>query len=357
MKPSADEILNFIKTTIPEFEFSGNTAELSGGNLNYVWRIPGRHHNVIAKHAPPFIASNPEEALDQDRLRFEADVLRSITENGRLSFLSSKDISVPKFYGFDTEKNLLLMEDIGSESTLFSEPMFRDYNDSMPAILGNFIANLHRETAGDPFFKRSFQNLNIQKTRLQVQYKGAVQFLKNAGITPSSDAINNAERLGEELLMPGKCLIMGDLWPSSILIDRQKMRLIDWEFCHYGRPLQDVAHFIAHCRLHQEASDDLHRREQLQKFCDYFLQSYRLSLGNDFSTLFDEKELRGFAIHYAMEILIRISGPFKPGYLFDSYPPNHPKIQELVREAYRILKNPETEEIFSICNSFSNLNL
>lgn len=347
MKPSADEIQKFIKVTVPEFEGSGTPVELSGGNLNYVWRIPGRSYNIIAKHAPPFIASNPEEMLNQDRLRFEAGALRLFDENGRLSFIPSKDISVPKFYGFDSKKNLLLMEDIGSESILFSEPMFRDHNDSMPTILGNFIASLHRETAGDLFFKRSFQNLNIQKTRRQVQYKGVGQFLKNAGITPSSDAINNAERLGEELLMPGKCLVMGDLWPSSILIDGQKMRLIDWEFCHYGRPLQDVAHFIAHCRLHQEASDDLRRREELQKFCDHFLKSYRLSLGNDFSNLFDEKELRGFAIHYAMEILIRISGPFNPGYLFDSYPANHPKIQALAHEAYRYLENPENEEIFS----------
>ncbi|HMB98677.1 MAG TPA: aminoglycoside phosphotransferase family protein [Balneolaceae bacterium] len=344
MKPSADEIQKFIKITEPEFECSGKPIELSGGNLNYVWRIPGRPHNIIAKHAPPFIASNPEEALNQDRLRFEADALRLFTENGRLSFLSSKDISVPKFYGFDSKKNLLLMEGIGSESTLFSEPMFRNYNDSMPAILGNFIANLHRETAGDSFFKRSFQNLNIQKTRRQVQYKGAGQFLKNAGITPSSVAINNAERLGEELLMPGKCLVMGDLWPSSILINEQKMRLIDWEFCHYGRPLQDVAHFIAHCRLHQEASDDLFRREQLQKFCGHFLKSYRLSLGNDFSNLFDEKESRELAIHYAMEILIRISGPFKHGYLFDSHSSDHSKIQKLATEASELLKNPEDSE-------------
>lgn len=344
MKPSADQVKNFVKMEIPEFEFSGEPVELSGGNLNYVWRIPGKPHNFVAKHAPPFIASNPVETLDPERLRFEADALRLFTENGRLSFLSAKEISAPLYYGYNSKKNLLLMEDIGSKSILFSDSMFRDYDDSMPAVLGNFIGNLHRETAGDPFFKKSFQNLNIQKTRQRVQYREAGQFLKNAGITPSSDAINNAERLGEELLMPGKCLVMGDLWPSSILVDGQKMQLIDWEFCHYGRPLQDIAHFLAHCRMHQEITNDQRRKEQLQKFNDFFLKSYRLSLGNDFTNLFDENEFRNFAIHYAMEILIRISGPFKPGYLFDDLPANHPKIEKLAREAYELLKKPEDSE-------------
>ena len=344
MKPSADEIKFFIKEKFPGFEPSSEPVELSGGNLNYVWRVPGKPLNVIVKHAPPFIASNPNESLNPDRLWFETNALRLFIEGGKLSFLSTKDISVPHFYGYDSEKNLLLMEDIGSESTLFSDYMFRNYDDSMPAILGKFIANMHRQTAGVSFFKKSFQNLNIQKTRLQVQYRGAEEFLESAGIAPNPVAVKNAERLGEKLLSPGKCLVMGDLWPSSILIDGHKMQLIDWEFCHYGRPLQDIAHFIAHCRLHQEATDDQRRREQLQKFRDHFLKNYRLSLGSDFSNLFDETEVKGFAIHYAMEILIRISGPFKQGYLFDAYPVNHPKVQRLAQEACNFLKNPEKPE-------------
>ena len=346
MKPSADEIKFFIKEKFPGFEPSSEPVELSGGNLNYVWRVPGNPYNVIVKHAPPFIASNPEESLNPDRLWFEALALRLFIENGRLSYLSNKDISAPHFYGYDSEKNMLLMEDIGSESTLFSDYMFRDYDDFMPAILGKFIANLHRQTAGKSFFKDSFQNINIQKTRLQVQYRGAGRFLENAGIEPDPVAVKNAERLGEKLLSPGKCLVMGDLWPSSILIDGHKMRLIDWEFCHYGRPFQDIAHFVAHCKLHTEASDHKKWSGQIQQFQNHFLNSYKSTLGSFYEELFDDIELRGFNIHYAMEILIRTVGVFKQGYLFEKYPPGHLRIQRLVQEAHHHLKYPGSEQIF-----------
>ena len=239
MKPSADEIKFFIKEKFPGFEPSSEPVELSGGNLNYVWRVPGKPLNVIVKHAPPFIASNPKESLNPDRLWFETNALRLFIEGGKLSFLSTKDISVPHFYGYDSEKNLLLMEDIGSESTLFSDYMFRNYDDSMPAILGKFIANMHRQTAGVSFFKKSFQNLNIQKTRLQVQYRGAEEFLENAGIAPDSDAVSNAEKLGEELLMPGKCLVMGDFGLHPFSLTDTKCGLLIGSFATMG----------VHCRI------------------------------------------------------------------------------------------------------------
>ena len=73
----------------------------------------------------------------------------------------------------------------------------------------------------------------------------------------------------------GVCLTHGDLWPASVLLrgadvgsaeryadvngqdtsvdgdedeDEDEVAcLIDWEMSHFGRPLQDCAHFLAHC--------------------------------------------------------------------------------------------------------------
>jgi len=348
MKPSAKEIKNFITEKIPEFNFSGEPVELSGGNLNYVWRVPSIQSSVIVKHAPPYITSNPEEPLDPGRLHFEAEALRLFTENGKLRFLTENDISPPHFLGYNPEKKLLLMEDAGTNTSLFSENMFQNATDSMPVTLGRFIAGLHKKTAGKAFFKENFRNLGIQKTRFHVQYCGAEQFLKNAGITPDSKAVKNAELLGEELLAPGTCLIMGDLWPPSVLTEGHRIHIIDWEFCHYGRPLQDIAHFIAHCRMHKEASDDEFRKKQIQRFRNHFLKNYKSGLGNSYPALFNENEIRGCNIHYAMELLIRTTGVFKQGYLFEKYPATHPKVQALAHEAYRHLKNPGNEEVFSV---------
>lgn len=86
------------------------------------------------------------------------------------------------------------------------------------------------------------------------------------------------EAFGERLRTPGECLIMGDLWPRSVLVAQTcpadgnvggegppadgempdtvgnkspcsaspVLKIIDWEMCHWGRPAQDIAHFAAH---------------------------------------------------------------------------------------------------------------
>lgn len=48
---------------IPDFHTQSKPVRLSGGLLNYVWRIQGESNSLfpslIAKCTPPFIASNP----------------------------------------------------------------------------------------------------------------------------------------------------------------------------------------------------------------------------------------------------------------------------------------------------------
>jgi hypothetical protein len=65
----------------------------------------------------------------------------------------------------------------------------------------------------------------------------------------------------------GVCLIMGDLWPRSVLVGPPeagapppatapppRQWVIDWELCHWGNPAQDTAHLAAHAwMLHHAA--------------------------------------------------------------------------------------------------------
>lgn len=80
-------ILERITQNIPDFHMQSKPILLSGGLLNYVWRIQGESSSIypslIVKWAPPFIASNPQIQLDPGRITIEANA--NLWES-RLSF-------------------------------------------------------------------------------------------------------------------------------------------------------------------------------------------------------------------------------------------------------------------------------
>jgi hypothetical protein len=65
-------VLMRLLSTMPEFAIDGEPKPLSGGLMNYVWRIEGKvgsfPDSLIAKWAPPFVASSPNVQLDPNRI-------------------------------------------------------------------------------------------------------------------------------------------------------------------------------------------------------------------------------------------------------------------------------------------------
>lgn len=154
----------------------------------------------------------------------------------------------------------------------------------------------------------------MQKTRHEVQYKPVREQLEKDGIQEAGRLGDRAVELGEELLDPGKCLIMGDLWPPSVLISDDTQYLIDWELAHYGRPLQDIAHLSAHLWMYGRAYD-LSPWLLVHTFIDHYLDA----LGEDKESLWDEREWDGFKVHMGCEIVMRILGTFSEKYLKGRY--------------------------------------
>jgi len=337
---SPNQIVPFAEKHVAGFRATGDPVLLSGGNLNFIWRVPGTPHNVIVKHAPPYIAGQPDIPLDPQRIHFEAKALQQFSDDGKLHPLKSGHISPPALYHFDEEHHLLMMEDVGINGGFFSGELGADHVE-LSASLGEFIGNLHQETAGNLWFKKNFNNSGIQQTRQQVQYNGAEEFLVNAGIKPEQKAVDHARTLGQKLLTPGKCMVMGDLWPPSVIIQQHRLRIIDWEFAHFGYPFQDTAHFLAHCTLHRAAAGSKTREKWVEAIARMFLKRYQSTLGEETGLQMDRKEQHDFNIHYAMELLIRTTGAFRSGYLFEDIPVSDPVIQQIVHRAYSFLLNPD----------------
>jgi len=336
MELSKEEIYTLISEHLPQFVRVGSLKALQGGNLNYVWRLCGKNKNLIIKHAPPFIASNPEIHLNNNRIDFEAKALKLFEDGEVLHPLVSDRVRPPRPLFYEPDRSLLIMEDIGPVPTIGSWIHEADAPDSIGQSLGNFIGLLHKTTFNNSLLAEQFNNKPIQETRNKVQYQSAADYANDIVSTENPNLEVQTKALGEALLKPGKCLVMGDLWPASILIKNNIARLIDWEFVHFGRPLQDVGHFAAHCWMQAHAASSSSETEKWKQLWLSFWSKYQHTTGELFEKLFNQEEHTLMTTHIGAEILVRTAGPFKSGYVYQHCSPAHPKIREAVENAIHI---------------------
>ena len=334
-RPDRKDLVEFAQKYVAGITDSSTLEELQGGSLNFVWRIRSATGiSVIIKHAPPFVASLPTIAFDNSRIIFEANILKAFQFRSELNQLIGCGVRPPRFLAKDNRRHLLLMEDVGSWPHLLQAVRFSNYNFAYyGGNLGTYIAQLHAQTYQSKWFGENFANLPVQQTRLQVQYHGCLEFCRRAGM-PDAEKIGKwCRQLGEKLNTVGKCLIMGDLWPCSILLDREEIRLLDWELTHFGRPAQDVAHLAAHLWMMSHRASKQSQIDRIGRFRQSFIESYFKEIAKQKPELITEEDERDFQIHFGAEILARTLGSFQKNYLYDGLSPQHPVIQEAVAEA------------------------
>lgn len=313
---TSDEIAAHAERRVPGFVAAGAPEPLSGGLLNEVWRIEGTPRALIVKHAPPFIASAPEVPLASERIAFEARALFDLAPGGRLAGVADDRARAPYPLDFDDVRHVLVMEDLGQAPDVFEAVRGGADAAALGSELGAFIGRLHGVSYGRDDLARGYSNRGIQRTRLDVQYRSVDAWLTAHGVG-ASEAAACAVRtrwLGERLLDPGMCLVMGDLWPPSVRVAAGAIRVIDWEFAHYGQPLQDIAHFAAHAFLHacEPASDA--ERTRLVALWRAFALAYEGCAGTVHERALAPDAWRDFATHAAAEILVRSVGPFARGW-------------------------------------------
>lgn len=341
---NAAGILEHLARRLPRLEPAGDPVPLAGGLLNEVWRVPARPHGVVIKHAPPHIATAPHVPLDPARLAFEARALFDLAPGGRLAGVSEERVRPPLPIDFDGGAHVLVMEDLGETTTLF------DFTESDPAeterrgsALGRFIGRLHATTCGREEFAREYRNDGIQRTRLEVQYRPLAEWLRAAGFAArvADAAGSRACALGERLLLPGSCLVMGDLWPHSVRVVGEKLRIIDWEFTHYGQPLQDLAHLAAHALLHALRDRFLGRRSTVATTWRSFAQAYEADAGAINGVLAASPAARDFSAHVAAEMLVRTAGPFAESYLYRDFARDAGPRRDVIERAVALLLDDE----------------
>ncbi|WP_263786079.1 phosphotransferase family protein [Salinibacter grassmerensis] len=339
----------YVQDRLGHFEAAGTPTRLPEGNLNVVWRVPGTERSLIVKYAPPYIAANPETPLDPSRLLVEARCLRALGRGGHLHQSMEGTVRAPELRDQNSEIPVLIMEDIGpvpSFGRWLQETEAQDLTATAAAQgrrLGEFLGRLHAATYDDDHCADVFDNRPMQETRHAVQYQGVADMLREAGVHDADALGTRAAAVGRSLLEPGRCLTMGDLWPPSVLIaSSNHLRIIDWELAHYGRPLQDVAHWCAHLWMQVQRAPSEAVARAVAGHRDAFLEAYENALGDTKEALWDPAERRDAAIHVGAEILVRAVGPFQDGYVYAGLGAEHPAVQTAVATAAEHIRAPDT---------------
>ena len=332
-----EAVAHFVSSSMPELQVTGAPYALGGGLINYVWRVPAAPNPVVVKYAPPYIASAPSIPLDNSRIHFEAHALELLGPGGMLGKLPSDRIRPPHLLYRDDNAHALILEDIGIELPL-QQAMEHSTAELREAggQLGLFIGRLHSQTIASQVLELTFNNVSVQQTRKTVQYDTVGSLCQQLGISDYETLGEQARSLGERLLQPGACLVMGDLWPPSIWITPSGMRLIDWEFTHFGSPMQDIGHLAAHLWMIQHVNPTY--RTSLIHFWKAFCQEYRGALSSYYDYLWHPLVYRDSSIHFGAELLVRIVGAFSEGSYFERIPASDHVVQSALHLAHERLR-------------------
>ncbi|MEL6133718.1 MAG: phosphotransferase [Bacteroidota bacterium] len=299
------------------FQVTGQPLALEGGLLNHVWRVPTNQGSVIVKHAPPYIATQPEIALPCERAHFEAKALETLAKASW-----NHGVHIPRLFDYDAEANILVMQDAGplpSLRQILADPtLSQEHAAQIGQDLGTFIGNLHKYSLNDKEYARRFHNVDIQRVRSQVQYH-----LSPAQLHPWTPRARHVstqiQQLGNALLYPGHCMIMGDLWPQSILVAPSDIWIIDWELTHFGFQVQDVAHLLAHLWMLWDVAVHPKQRVNTISLAHHFRSAYEAICTQPLEQLSVAQRIpHAAAIHIGAEVLQRTVGSFVKGYVYES---------------------------------------
>jgi len=335
---SAEQLLDYVAQALPRFRPEGLPRPLSGGNLNHVWRLAGQPKPLVIKQAPPYVAKQPDIALDPSRLLIEAAALQTLAQGGTLASVANDRARPPHPQHLDTRAHILIMEDLGDLPDLARALRQPDNQpEQLGRDLGRFIGQLHRQSLNDPHLARRFDNRAMQETRNQVQYQQLGALCRAVGLSGADTMAARAVSLGQTFLQPGQCLTQGDLWPASILVDNGRLRLIDWELCHFGLAAQDFGHFGAHCWMQAHRAINPEEARRWRQVWAAFVTTYRTEATLEGDSLLSEDNRRLSQWHAGAEIIMRCLGPFQAGYLYEGLEHRQVSVQEALAQAQAFL--------------------
>ncbi|KAL8788499.1 MAG: hypothetical protein Q9195_007276 [Heterodermia aff. obscurata] len=213
---------------------------LTGGTANDVWRIVDESgSSTVAKHAEPYVASNPNIPFPVDRMDFENKALMQIPGQMPTDDL----IRVPEVHSYDAGQHVLIMADGGARTLkdAYTDPDF-DIQES-GRRLGSWLAVLHQKTR-----TANLGNNATAKAIYRHAYTHTSAAAKNFDLDPALGERINID-YGSLLKTDDDCVCHGDFWPGNVLVSDRGLTIIDWEMVRRGCGATDVGQFAAEAYL------------------------------------------------------------------------------------------------------------
>mmetsp|Transcript_9509 Transcript_9509/g.31055 ORF Transcript_9509/g.31055 Transcript_9509/m.31055 type:complete len:382 (-) Transcript_9509:138-1283(-) len=230
-------------------------SEISGGNLNYTWRVLRGNRSVFVKQAPDFIKClGSDFSLTRTRLQREVEALRAF-------HAVSKEHS-PAIYHFDADRCVFVAEDLRGGYALLRDQLIdgtirrevatdlgaflkrlRHMEEAPPKIIGDDNNAAMRAITRDYVFTKPFCPDDATNRKLM---KGSPLFEKAKAFRSNANVLAAIRKTRDEVF-DGKreCLCHGDLHCGSVMTNGERNVLIDAEFAFVGPAAMDAAFLIA----------------------------------------------------------------------------------------------------------------
>ena len=253
------------------------------GNMNYVLRITTHDRSFIIKQSRGYVEKYPHVSAPADRILIEGAFYQTTSVDPFIAEFT------PRLIGIDQENNVMALEDLGQASdfmVLYHSSKVLEM--SQLAQLTDFLSSLHngfyRKSPPDLFKNNAMKGLNHEHIfqypftedngfdldTIQPGLQAAAAIYKN-----DYELKGEVRYLGEIYLSSGNCLLHGDFYPGSWLETTQGIKVIDPEFCFYGRAEFDLGVMIAH----------LYLAGQSQALVDFVLDRYNTTYQINYATM------------------------------------------------------------------------
>ena len=239
--------------------------KLSGGLCNYVYRLYlDDSTTAVFKYFPRFISCDRSIEFSQERYFAEKASLALLSDNQYM--LEHTSVRIPKLIFSDDCQYVLIMQDAGQHLISLFDLLKRDDTNLVDANMLHSIgkeisqflmflsekSNITPLTHGDTFennavleaiikYSTFISQAQADKHNLRAELDAFLNYLPNL-LKKSSD--------------PSDVFRFGDLWPNSILIDKQELKIwiIDWEIARFGKPRKDLEQLMGNLWIMKQNS-------------------------------------------------------------------------------------------------------
>lgn len=211
---------------------NARVTPLSGGVSSEIYLIEDGSERFVVKRALPKLKVQSEWFADVARNRHEREFIRYVAQ-----FLPA---NVPALRHCPATGNYFAMEHLNGSFRNWKQLLLAGQANAEHADrAGALLARIHQHSTGDATAMRMFDTTpNFFQLRIEPY------LLVTGAKHPDLQALFEAE--AARLAATHECLVHGDFSPKNILLNSERMVLLDCEVAWYGDPAFDVAFLLNH---------------------------------------------------------------------------------------------------------------